>query len=142
SVSENLRLLYVALTRARHRCIVYWGALQAFDESALAYLLYGPSEASADGTSVKKADDSALVAPLQALHEADVGMRLVIEQPLSLDSETAATTPAEPPDDKPSHFPTPLVARLAETRVQRWLRTASFTELARNAPSTFTTGSS
>src|SRR5690606_22292191 len=86
SVSENLRLLYVALTRARHRCIVYWGALQAFDESALAYLLYGASEANADGTSVKKADDSALLAPLQALHKADVGMRLVIEQPLSLDS--------------------------------------------------------
>lgn len=35
---EDLRQTYVALTRARHRCVVYWGA--AGDESALGYLLH------------------------------------------------------------------------------------------------------
>ncbi|MCB9684389.1 MAG: exodeoxyribonuclease V subunit beta [Alphaproteobacteria bacterium] len=37
-LQEDLRLVYVALTRARHRCVVYWGA--AAYSSALGYLLH------------------------------------------------------------------------------------------------------
>jgi exodeoxyribonuclease V beta subunit len=37
---ENLRLLYVALTRARHQCIVYWGAVHNAGTSPLAYVLH------------------------------------------------------------------------------------------------------
>jgi exodeoxyribonuclease V beta subunit len=39
SMAESLRLAYVALTRAKHLCITYWGALSTFDSSPLAYLL-------------------------------------------------------------------------------------------------------
>ena len=37
-LAEHLRMIYVALTRARHRCVVYWGP--ASDSSPLAYLLF------------------------------------------------------------------------------------------------------
>ncbi|MCP4625762.1 MAG: UvrD-helicase domain-containing protein, partial [bacterium] len=39
-LSENLRLLYVALTRARDRCSLVWGRINNAETSALAYLLH------------------------------------------------------------------------------------------------------
>lgn len=39
-LSENARMLYVALTRARYRCIVVWGALKNSRRSALGKLLH------------------------------------------------------------------------------------------------------
>ncbi len=41
-MAENLRLLYVALTRARHHCRVVWGAVRDFETSPLAWLLHQP----------------------------------------------------------------------------------------------------
>ncbi|MEM6992793.1 MAG: 3'-5' exonuclease, partial [Myxococcota bacterium] len=40
--AENLRLLYVAVTRARHRCVVAWGPFYRFFASPLGYLLHSP----------------------------------------------------------------------------------------------------
>jgi len=39
-LSENLRLLYVALTRAKERCYLVWGRINTAETSALAYLLH------------------------------------------------------------------------------------------------------
>jgi exodeoxyribonuclease V beta subunit len=39
--SEGLRLAYVALTRAQHRCVVWWGAINDSPTSALASLFHG-----------------------------------------------------------------------------------------------------
>jgi len=43
SLAENLRLTYVALTRAQHRCTVVWGPLadRQWQSSGLGYLLFG-----------------------------------------------------------------------------------------------------
>jgi exodeoxyribonuclease V beta subunit len=41
-LAENLRLLYVALTRARHRCYLAWGKFNQAGSSALAWLLHQP----------------------------------------------------------------------------------------------------
>jgi exodeoxyribonuclease V beta subunit len=41
-MAENMRLLYVALTRARHHCVVVWGAVKEFETSALGFLLHHP----------------------------------------------------------------------------------------------------
>ncbi len=41
---ENLRLLYVALTRAKHRCTIVWGSFKGAESSALGYLFHGPSD--------------------------------------------------------------------------------------------------
>jgi len=48
--AEGARLLYVALTRAKHRCLVLWGAFSGAEKSALGALLHpGPA---ADGAAV------------------------------------------------------------------------------------------
>jgi exodeoxyribonuclease V beta subunit len=41
--AESLRLAYVALTRARHRCVVVCGNIKDAERSALAWLLHGPA---------------------------------------------------------------------------------------------------
>ena len=47
-LAENLRLLYVALTRAREQCVLAWGHINKVETSALAYLLhYTPENESA-----------------------------------------------------------------------------------------------
>ena len=43
-LAENLRLLYVAVTRARHRCTIVWGAFAGGGSSALGYLLHRPAD--------------------------------------------------------------------------------------------------
>jgi len=41
-LAENLRLLYVALTRAKNRCYFIWGRFNKAETSAPAYLLHSP----------------------------------------------------------------------------------------------------
>jgi exodeoxyribonuclease V beta subunit len=43
-LSENLRLLYVALTRAKQRFYLAWGHINLAETSALAYLLHGGTD--------------------------------------------------------------------------------------------------
>lgn len=43
-LAENLRLLYVALTRAKNRCYLVWGPFRSTESSALAYLFHGQEE--------------------------------------------------------------------------------------------------
>lgn len=47
--AERLRLLYVALTRARYRCTVVWGHVNGDDKAPLGYLLHQASGSAADG---------------------------------------------------------------------------------------------
>ncbi len=44
-LAENLRLLYVALTRAKHLCVVYWGKIKEQTPSSLTSLLFMPEDA-------------------------------------------------------------------------------------------------
>ncbi len=41
-LAENLRLMYVALTRARNRCYLVWGRMNTAEASAPAYLFHTP----------------------------------------------------------------------------------------------------
>ncbi len=41
-LAENLRLLYVAVTRAKHRCYLVWGRFNEAETSAPAYLFHQP----------------------------------------------------------------------------------------------------
>ncbi len=41
-LAENLRLMYVAMTRAKNRCYLVWGRFNKADTSAPAYLLHPP----------------------------------------------------------------------------------------------------
>ncbi|MGA7827182.1 MAG: exodeoxyribonuclease V subunit beta [Geobacteraceae bacterium] len=51
ALSENLRLLYVALTRAKYRCYLVWGRFRHAETSAPAYLLHYPDEEVHDAVS-------------------------------------------------------------------------------------------
>jgi len=72
-LAENLRLLYVALTRAINRCYLYWGPFASAGTSAAAYLLHGARFAREGGTPAWESDplagldDEALLADLRAL---------------------------------------------------------------------------
>lgn len=57
-LSENLRLLYVALTRAKSRCYLAWGRINTAETSAMAYLLFGGaiSESFSQGIDKAKVD--------------------------------------------------------------------------------------
>jgi exodeoxyribonuclease V beta subunit len=43
-LAENIRIFYVALTRARNRCVLYWGRMKDAGTSAPAYLFHYPDE--------------------------------------------------------------------------------------------------
>ncbi len=80
ALSEELRLLYVALTRAKHRVTVVWGSFATADTSALGYVLHQASGALTDGDlpaltskSIKEASDAELRAKLGTLAEASGG---------------------------------------------------------------------
>lgn len=48
SLSENLRLFYVALTRAKSRCYMVWGRFRSAESSGPAYVLHQSSSGSID----------------------------------------------------------------------------------------------
>ena len=66
--SESVRLLYVALTRAKYRCVIAWGQVCGAEHSPLAWLLHRraggtagapPPAASANGTDADEPDAAA-----------------------------------------------------------------------------------
>lgn len=68
NLAEDMRMLYVALTRARHRCSVVWGAVNQAEKSALFHLLHGAEgEFAGDPAAFKAADDETLRAQLEAI---------------------------------------------------------------------------
>lgn len=86
AAAENLRLLYVALTRAKHQCTVVWGNINDAKTSALGYLLHqgssGETTASdlftATTARIEGLDDAGMRADLEAL-VADAQGTLAVE---------------------------------------------------------------
>ena len=129
-LAERLRLLYVALTRAQHLCIVVWGRFSKGESSALGYLLHQPAgadgaDAPALGASarIKSADDAALLDDLEGLSDA-AGGTIAVE-------ELVRTTPPAYRDEVTA--PRSLIHREV-TRVPNaaW-RTSSFSGLIAQA---------
>lgn len=80
TLAENLRLLYVALTRARNRCVLVWGGFNQGETSAPAYLLHGAAAATQGAglvdnlaAAVKDLGDAQLRAALDALARRGAG---------------------------------------------------------------------
>jgi exodeoxyribonuclease V beta subunit len=95
--AEELRLAYVALTRAEHRCVVVWAKATRSERSPMAWLLFGPSE---DGSGdpraalahkLAQADEAALQAELFALEKRLGGALSVVPLP----ADGASAPPAE-----------------------------------------------
>ncbi len=88
-LAENLRLLYVALTRARNRCYLVWGGFNQSETSAPAYLFHGEegemSSLDLLAERVKQLDDAALRADLQELVAGSAGRIQVSDLPAAGD---------------------------------------------------------
>ena len=98
-LAENLRLLYVALTRARCRCYLIWGRIKETETSAPAYLLYPPKSFAGEGVvgmareHFKKLKDDFLVERINELAVKAGGTICFLEMP---GDKVKAYVPSEP----------------------------------------------
>jgi exodeoxyribonuclease V beta subunit len=127
ALAESLRLLYVALTRAKHLCVVVWGRYRHSETSALGYLLHQPRESgSAEGLAqrtserIKRLSDDEMLADLDALAAASGGAISVRE---------LQRGPVEPYTPGPAAA-RPLVCRATDRELRLEWRSSSFSALA------------
>jgi exodeoxyribonuclease V beta subunit len=86
-LAENLRLLYVALTRAKNRCYLLWGRFNQAETSAPAYLLHQPESfeegnvVSATGERFKVLNDEDVLGELTAVLDKAEGTVKLSEMP-------------------------------------------------------------
>jgi len=132
---ESLRLLYVALTRARHHCSVVWGRFQGAGTSPLAHVLHplapgepGPAERGAAGRLRKRKTD-ALRADLDLLAgKAPGGLVVEAWDPDSLSHEGGPDR-VEPEPPAPAFAPARARRLFSNNR-----RISSFSGLIAAAP--------
>lgn len=111
-LAEDMRLLYVALTRAAHRCWLYCGAFDTLPQkNALAWLLHGEDDAIGDMSSIVGDSNPESIAVIDVKLEAD-------------DEEAEAVLAFEPEDDAVTEL---LQARIAERNIRQSWRLTSFT---------------
>ncbi|MEO6211881.1 MAG: exodeoxyribonuclease V subunit beta [Gemmatimonadaceae bacterium] len=88
--AESLRLMYVALTRARHRCTVYWSAVNAGECSALGWLFHGGHGDTIDEgmeelrETLKGIEDDDILAALRAIAE-ESGNTIAVQEEMCED---------------------------------------------------------
>jgi len=87
TLAENLRLLYVALTRAKNRCYLVWGRFNQADTSAPAYLFHQPDSDGGDNIvnatseKFKVLGDKDILAELEKVSEKAHGTIRLSEMP-------------------------------------------------------------
>ncbi len=119
--AEELRLLYVGLTRARHECVIAWGTFKTASKTPLASLLEG---ASGSDEALEEWSDDDWVAAFEAIGAKERASVSVETMDLSERSPWAGDAPALAPLVAP---PPPAVLPAAT-------RTTSFTALTREGP--------
>ena len=132
ALAEELRLLYVALTRAKHRVSVVWGASKGAEGSALGYLLHQGGAGGGDGGAVAvrarikdELDDGAMRAELEALcaRAASAGGTMWVRELAAATTERWSRSDAAPV----------LSVRAATRRFDEARRTSSFSGLIERA---------
>ena len=135
-LAENLRLFYVALTRARHRCYLVWGGFLKAGTSAPAWLLHAPPDnppafRETLEAHFKDLNDAKMLAQLRQLTEASrsadgtPAIRVVPIDP----SPVADTSAYQPPANQAA----PLAPRVFQGRIRRDWRITSFSQLIAGA---------
>lgn len=126
-LAENLRLLYVALTRAINRCYLYWGPFASAGTSAAAYLLHGARFAGEGGISFGESD------PLAGLDDETMhgDLRALCQQSggavsLELVGETLKISPSQE-----NAYPAPLSRRFFLGQFREDWRVESYSSLHR-----------
>ena len=131
-LAENVRLLYVALTRAKHRCYFVWGAFRDAATSAPAWLLHPPPKPEPDPVAAQEEhfsqlDDDHLLDDLGKLAGQSEGPHgeptiAVSDLPQAADTALAASNSAGPALD---------YRRFTGVIARDW-RVSSFTSLTAN----------
>jgi exodeoxyribonuclease V beta subunit len=126
ALAENLRLLYVAMTRARHRLTLVWGAFNECERSALGYVLHQPRPVPKDedlpaavATRLRNLGDQDIRRDLDELVRASGGTIAVRD----LSFDRVEPFPRETEDESL------LSCRRAERALSLTWRTASFSSL-------------
>ncbi len=131
--SDETRLLYVALTRARERCVVTWTKIRSTENAPLAWLLYGRKCASAivDAATVVKITAEteglqpepwrAALDDLASRCSADIGI---------VDMDLGYQSPAR---ERPVDSPTELTARRLRRELASIRQMSSYSALAHSA---------
>ncbi|HEY3498229.1 MAG TPA: UvrD-helicase domain-containing protein [Polyangiaceae bacterium] len=128
-LAEDLRLAYVALTRAEHRTTVVWGWFRGLSTSATGFLLH-PDAQLARGTLPKtnrldKLSDAEIARDLAGIAQASSGAIALRRVPFGYDA----------PALERAALVTPLLpARSVAARVLHWERTESFSGLSQHEP--------
>ena len=124
-LAENLRLLYVGLTRAINRCYLVWGRFNGAETSAMAYLFHQPEtlnpERLADdlGEQFKGMQDQALIQQIADLVDRADGS--IACTPIPLETETVY---------EPRGLPEkPLACSIFRGRIRSDWRVSSFSSL-------------
>lgn len=126
ALAENLRMLYVALTRARQRCYWMWGRIKGAEASAPAYLLHGHDI------------DMDVAGWDKQLKEKMIGMDharwVAALSALARDSGGSIGVTTMPTDNRRLYSPSqalsgPLVGRTLKRRLDHDWRIASFSSL-------------
>ena len=117
ALAESLRLLYVALTRGKHRTYLVWGAFKDAGDSSLRYLLHPEAEPAKGQVTLS---DDEMLAELAELARSSSGGIELMEMP------EADREPYLAPESDISQ----LEARNFQGTIARDWRVASFTSLA------------
>jgi exodeoxyribonuclease V beta subunit len=124
-LAENLRLVYVALTRAKNRCYMVWGKLKQAETSAPAYLLHQPETPEGDFAHQVRdrymfLDEDVLSKDLERLSDISFGSISITGLPQK------SSNPYKPIYYEPGAFS----AREFTGKVDRNWRVASFSSIA------------
>jgi exodeoxyribonuclease V beta subunit len=127
-LAESLRITYVALTRAKHRCYAVWGHVKDGATAPLAYLLHQPPDLGTDPM-------AAVETHMGALGSAEIQADLDCLAQVSRGTIAVRPVPQEPPRIFPSPMTAPeaLQARVFRASLAVPWRIASFSALAREA---------
>ncbi|CAN5701004.1 exodeoxyribonuclease V subunit beta [soil metagenome] len=94
--AESLRMLYVAVTRAKHRCYLLWGAVKDAAYSPLAWLLHPPSPGASDAAwhrHLESSSDAAIKGEIEALASASEDTILLASPPIPGQHAPAEASP-------------------------------------------------
>jgi len=126
ALAENLRLLYVALTRAQHRCYVVWGMIKDAERSALAYVLHGRHS----GDEKRPVDQAYKALESRPWGHLEDDLSLLVE-------DSGGTIAVEELQARPRSFSTKpsgqvssLTGRIFTTRIPRDWKISSFSSLS------------
>jgi len=120
ALAEELRLLYVSITRAAKLCVLTWGKVNGADKSALAWLLFPGG----DSSSMGKMDEEQVFERLTELAQSAPQAIALCELPRG--DQRISTALDAPPQFEPRPF---------TATVQRDWRVNSYSALIRGAPS-------